>query len=390
LPFGGFLSVLIILWLIASWFCFDKEKAKKGLKSKWFQLMIAFFFFHVISALLSDNLQEGIKSIEIKLSFIAFPYFFFLFGFHADTIKRMVAAFVSGCFFALMACLVRATYIYYSEGQNFFFYNDFSYFIHTGYFSMYMLFGIVLLQLVYPAWFPGDKMLSPLRHFFTLMFVIGIFLCASKIGIIAFFIVMMIVLLYKFKSHLNLKITFISVFALLLLTFALYKLVPTPFERLANAFETAQSENIDKTSGESTAVRILIWKESIGIIQENFWFGTGTGDWNDVLQKRYADKGLTGALEHNLNTHNQFFQTFIALGVIGFILLLTITLGTMIYGFVRKNYILFIFSLIIILNFMVESMLQAQAGNLFYVFFLCLLLRYDLLNSYFSTAKKQA
>ncbi|HRD40798.1 MAG TPA: O-antigen ligase family protein, partial [Bacteroidia bacterium] len=84
-----------------------------------------------------------------------------------------------------------------------------------------------------------------------------------------------------------------------------------PFERLSNAFKTASSANVDKTSVESTAVRMLIWGESMEIIKNNFWWGVGVGDANDVLQAAYKEHGLTGALEHNLNTHNQYFQTFI-------------------------------------------------------------------------------
>jgi O-antigen ligase len=76
------------------------------------------------------------------------------------------------------------------------------------------------------------------------------------------------------------------------------------------------------------------------------------------------------ALIKKLNAHNQFLQTFIGTGIIGFVLLLLITIGTLIYGFVKKNYILALFSTLIFFNFLVESMLQAQAGFIFFVFFL--------------------
>ncbi len=37
-----------------------------------------------------------------------------------------------------------------------------------------------------------------------------------------------------------------------------------------------------------------------------------------------------------------------------------------------------LFSILISLNFMVESMLQTQAGFTFFTFFLCLILKYNL------------
>ena len=96
MPFGVMVGPLVILWFISSLFLFDKKKFKEGLKNKWFLLMFAFILMHVISGFLSDNKQEGLSSIEIKLSFLAFPYFFFLFGIKSDTVKRMLVAFVSG------------------------------------------------------------------------------------------------------------------------------------------------------------------------------------------------------------------------------------------------------------------------------------------------------
>lgn len=380
MPFGVMVGPLVILWFIASLFLFDKEKFASGLKNKWFQLMFAFILMHALSGFLSDNIQEGLSSIEIKLSFLAFPYFFFLIGIKADIVKRMLVAFVSGCFFALLVCLFRATYIYFSSGENEFFYNLFSILIHAGYFSMYMLFGILLLVFAYPIWFGSDKWLKVIRYFFIVSFLVGIFLCASKMGYITAAFILFLLPFIKFKDRLNFKNVSISLISLFVVGVVLFKVFPKPFERINNALTTVSSKKIDKTSGESTAVRLLIWNESIEIIKENFWIGVGTGDANDVLQARYKEKGLTGALEHNLNTHNQFFQTAIALGVLGTVILLILTLGVLIHSVYEKHFMLALFSTIVILNFLVESMLQTQSGNLFFVGFLCLMLTNDILN----------
>jgi O-antigen ligase len=372
------LSGIILLWLVMAIFNFDKSTFLLGLKNKWFWILFSFVFFTCISALSSNNKHDALTSIEVKLSFLAFPVYIFLFNYKTDTIKRIFAAFVSGCLFALLACLVRATYLYMETGQSmWFFYTDFSYFMHAGYFSMYMLFALLIVQLAYPIWFPNDGMYKWLRIIFTLFFVLGIFLCASKIGIIAFFVTILILPLVYFKDKLNLKSTALLILVIGALTFVTYKVIPTPFERLQSAFTTAAEGNIDKTSTESTAVRMLIWKESAQILKDNFLWGVGTGDANDELHKRYEAAGLTGALAHNLNTHNQFFQTGIGMGLLGLIILGLCTLGALIYSIMKRNLMLTIFSIIIILNFLVESMLQTQAGTIFFVYFLCLLLKYN-------------
>jgi len=176
------------------------------------------------------------------------------------------------------------------------------------------------------------------------------------------------------------KKTILGLFLALLLGITLtYKLLPTPFHRFKTAISvTISAEKIDKTDAESTAVRILIWKESFKIIKQHIWLGTSPADANQNLYNAYEENGLTGALAKRLNAHNQFLQTFIGTGIIGFLLLLLITLFLIVYSFIKKNYILMLFSILIFLNFTVESMLQAQAGFTFFVFFLCILLKYDL------------
>src|SRR4051812_4377238 len=94
LPFGGLhLSALVLIWAFFSFFCIEKEVFFHGLKNRWFLIMIIFFFVHVISAAFSDNKTEATSSIEIKLSFVAFPYFIFLFRHKLTVIKKIFIAF---------------------------------------------------------------------------------------------------------------------------------------------------------------------------------------------------------------------------------------------------------------------------------------------------------
>jgi O-antigen ligase len=151
-------------------------------------------------------------------------------------------------------------------------------------------------------------------------------------------------------------------------------------ERIKVALSVTQSNQvIDKSATESTAVRMLIWEQAIQIIKQYPIIGTSPGDANDALYKAYAENGLTGAYEKKLNAHNQFFQTFIGTGIIGFLILCLITIYPIIHGIIKKNYFLSIFGFIVTLNFLVESMLQTQAGVIFYIFMLCIVLQHNFL-----------
>lgn len=212
----------------------------------------------------------------------------------------------------------------------------------------------------------------------SVIFLTTIFLCSSKMGLITAFLLLPLTLSFVLYNNGYQKVIIGLLIGLIVLIGLAYKLFPSPFERMKQAFKvTSSAQNIDKTDVESTAVRILIWKESIKLIENNVIFGTSAGDANDKLIEAYKREGLEGALLKKLNAHNQFLQTFIGTGIIGFVLLLLMTLGVLIYSFIKKNYILSLFSILIIFNFLVESMLQAQAGFIFFAFFFCILTQYN-------------
>ncbi len=379
LPFGINHAILILIWAI-SFFAFDnvKQGFKNVFSNKWSYVLLAFFLIHALGYFFSINKSAALNAIEIKLGFFAFPILVFASRFNEVQIKKIVISFVSGCILATMLCLFRAFYLYFFEDVNAFFYSDFNYFLHPSYFAMYLVFAQLIVMLFYPTWLSHLAYLNIKIGFISLLLLFATFLCSSKMGLITAFILIptaLFVILY-INGYKKLIVGALIVFVLGL--FLSYKFLPQPFERIKVAFKvTASAEKIDKTDAESTAVRILIWKESVKLIKENFIFGTTPGDSHDKLIEAYEKEGLTGALIKKLNAHNQFLQTFIGTGLLGFILLLLMTLGSLIYGLFKKNYILSLFSILMILNFLVESMLQAQAGFIFFVFFFCILTQYN-------------
>jgi O-antigen ligase len=371
LPFGSLiLSALIILWGITSFFNIDKKQLVHGFKNPALILLYLFFILTAISALFSENKNEALFNLELKLGFIFLPFYLFCFRWPVEVIKKCLVSFVSGCFFASLVLIVRACIYALSGHPEYFFYTYFSYFIHASYFAMYLILAVGIVVVYYPVWFKQHRQFLYVSLFFSIVFIVSVFLCASKLGIISFFICLPLLILNRFQKLFNLKKAFLLLVGLIFLAFFLAKIFPEPFERL-NSLAAVNKESIDKTSAESTTVRILIWDQCITIIKNNL-MGVGVGDVNDTLFAAYAQSGMTGALEHKLNAHNQFLQTFVGLGIVGFILLLLSTLGQIIVAILRRNFLFLLFTILIVLNFLVESMLQTSAGTLFFVFFLCL------------------
>ena len=379
LPFGINYAVFIIIWAIC-FFSFDdvKRGLQQMIRNKWSYVLLLFFFVHVLSYFFSINKIDALNAIEIKLSFFAFPILICSSNYNDIQIKKIIISFVSGCVLVSVINIFRACFLYFFQDFNAFFYSEFSYFMHPSYFAMYLIFAQLIIILFYPKWLSHLSNLNIKIGFMSVIFLITIFLCSSKMGLITALLLLPLTLSVVLFNKGYQKIIIGLLIGLIVLIGAAFKLFPTPFERMKQAFKvTTSAQNIDKTDVESTAVRILIWKESIKLIEDNLVFGTSAGDANDKLIEAYKREGLQGALMKKLNAHNQFLQTFIGTGIIGFVLLLLMTIGSLIYGFMKKNYILVLFSILTTFNFLVESMLQAQAGFIFFAFFFCILTQYN-------------
>jgi O-antigen ligase len=348
-----------------------KADVRAGFSNRSLWLMLAFFALTLLSAVMSHDRSGALGAVEIKLSFFIMPWLLFCFKWPLPIIKRCVTAFVSGCFFACLYLILRASIYTYMGGEGYFFYTLFSDFIHASYFAMYLVLAIVFVLIFFPVWFKTQRTIIYSSWLFTGVFIGSIFLCSSKAGILSMLIAIPLTFYYKYRRRLHWRMIATLIASCVIVVFAARTLFPQSFQRL-NALTNIEVQNIDKSAVESTSVRLLIWHEAAQIVKEHFWLGTGVGDANNTLYSYYAEHGITGALQHRFNAHNQFLQTFIGMGIFGLALLLLLTVGQVVSGIMNRNFLLFLFSLVIVLNFLVESMLQTSAGVLFFSFFYCL------------------
>ena len=122
-----------------------------------------------------------------------------------------------------------------------------------------------------------------------------------------------------------------------------------------------------QTTTESTAARIMTWDASLKIIKENFWIGVGNGDTKQELLQKYNSLGYQGPARLQLNAHNQYLETMLYTGVFGLLILLEIFIVPIVL--LNKNKTFFwMFAITYGLHFLFESMLNTQAGVIFYLF----------------------
>ena len=98
-------------------------------------------------------------------------------------------------------------------------------------------------------------------------------------------------------------------------------------------------------------------------------------DNSDVKEYINEYRIIKHCIQYELNAHNQFSDTIIAVGVMGLILLITFFIYPIFLWIKNKNFDIVFFSLLLIVAFnsLFESVLERQMGIMFFVFFYFLL-----------------
>ena len=366
-----FIVLLLLNWLVEGDL---KNKMTAVFKNKFAISFIAFYLLHVIGLLYTVNMPAGLFDLEIKLSLLIFPLILASRPVKGQQLNRVLFALTLGCCLSLLVMLIRATVIYFTSGENNFYYQALSFFIHPSYISMYVNVCIAWIGYhVINKSTPVTGFSRVVLFFILLFFMLMTVLLSSKMGFLTLLLLVVGFLVYYVIKMKRYKTGITGLALIMVILAGIWYGVPEFKGRVERAVTAVTAGSADKTDGESTAVRMLIWKAANKVIAENPVIGTGTGDSKDELMKEYEREGITGAIEHKLNAHNEFYQVFVTLGLIGFLLLLFNLFAPLFNAIKTHRAVYTLFLAIVIFNFLTESMLETQAGVVFYAFFNSLL-----------------
>jgi O-antigen ligase len=113
----------------------------------------------------------------------------------------------------------------------------------------------------------------------------------------------------------------------------------------------------------------MVWQSALELIRQHP-LGVGTGDVKDELVKRYEIHGFKKPLEKKLNAHSQWLQSSVALGWPGMLFLSLPFLLMALILYRKFTWLGAVFLGLTGFNFLVESMLEVQAGVIPFVFFM--------------------
>lgn len=392
LSFGTKVSIYLLWvlgasWLISGQFKFIFQGKGNRLEKIGFFMLLGFFLLHILSLIYSTDLQEGLFDIEIKLSLFLFPLFLFGSEFLKIPEKKndVFYAFIIGLFFASLVCYLSALYnsislLVSDENDvtpfylllNPFQYTSFSLFHHPSYFAMYLTIGITIILYLLDHKKSYSKKHFKLLVFCIVFFVVTVFLLSSRAGILSLLLIFIVGLFYKTKSfsiknkYLIRSVSLIS----LIIVFIAVLYFGDRFSYAKKEFEDFRAaKNVENINWGSVSFRMQIWHYALHIIKDKPVLGVGTGDVKTELRKLADNDGISQIGALNLNVHNQFMETWIGIGLVGFLLLISIL---MLPVLVESNLFLKLIAVIIAVNFLFESMLNRLGGVAFFSFFFSL------------------
>ena len=337
-------------------------------------LYMALYGFYVLGMLHTNNIAFGAKDLETKFSLLLFPLILPGMRLHRTGFESVLALFILGCFLSSLVSLGNAIYNYSFNdiervGAYVFVGGRLSPSIHPGYLSMYLNFAIAALYHLH--FFGKMKPLTINKKtmiYGIIWFSIFIFLLASKAGLITLCVSSFAIILQILVGKKSRKIPMVILASLASVFFITFMTVPEFARKFKEVTESVRHSKQDVATTESSAVRLLVWKASIRLLTKAPLFGVGTGDVKQATLDEYATEGMEGAMAHKLNSHNQFLQTGIAIGLPGMMLLLGGMVIAILIGYKRKQGLLVAFIVIVTITALVESILETQAGVVFYAF----------------------
>lgn len=344
------------------------------------KIAIPFYLYFVLaclSMLWSYNFEGSVHGILKSIPLILLPIFITQFSeIDSDEQQKLIRwfSYASLLFFIFSLISVVPKYVKTIDYQQFTYHNLVYYFENNSiYISLIILFNLIA-EIIYFK----KKWLNFIVVFLLFSFLI---LLSSKMAMIIILICVLLIIFNHFKFSLSKKIG-ISAFILVAISVLLYS-----FKPIRNRFSDVlriREEIFYKDFyaydyvWDGLSLRIFQWRIFNEMLTEEnfFWKGYGINASVQRMKEYYEYYDFYPGF-FSYNFHNQYIQTFSELGIFGLLLLISFFLIGFYISYRKKSTLLFCTLLIFSIFFITESFFSRQKGVLFFVFAYFLLLKFS-------------
>jgi hypothetical protein len=373
---GGLVPVPLALTIGFALLCGLRHAPRINWRALW--PLFGFYALHIIGMYWTSDMDFGLFDIQVKLGLVLLPLAGAVFtASWPGLLRRSMLAFTAGILVSVVLGTVKALGCYSESGLlNCFSQSTMSFQLHPSYAAWYVCWCIAYWghQLITGA--VGEKRLRIAVVVILPVVLLFAMMLASKSGVIGIAVVVLFLLglaLLRLRGRLRTVVIGSALLAVVGTGVFQGPLVKARMEAALEAFTAGlNGDGGIYTSSEGSAMRMVAWTCSLQRLRTDPW-GAGTGDIKHALMECYEAKGAVEAAQRRLNSHSQFLQGGVALGWPGLVLAALLAFIPLVHGLRQRNVPLVLFMLLYILNGAVESVLEVQAGVVFFALFLGLL-----------------
>ena len=355
------ISISIILFIVYGLLIKGKEGLELVKSSWWLKGLVLLFIVPLISGLWSADQKEWWNVMQVKLPLLFFPFCLPLFlQLEVKILKSLLWILVSLLGISMIISLEH----FYIMGADDYLkakvmkvavYDDhvrYSWLLVIGY--SWLLYDL-LKGIIQKRW---------IAVLALVLFGIYIHLLAAKTGLIGFYVVNLLAILY----HKNFRLPGLAV--LILLPVLAWFLVPSFQNRLKFVWWDFQNYSRGNyVEGLSDAPRVLSWKAAVKTIADHPLQGVGAGDIILTVKDWYSNHAPFLKEYEQLVPANQVLLYACYTGLIGGIICLLVFLQPLFMNKGSKDWLWMSFHIVAFAGFMYEIALEMQFGVFIYVFF---------------------
>jgi O-antigen ligase len=352
---------------------------------------IVLFICYVLSFALHfadyQELSIGLSDLEKKLSYLLLPILFFnVRKLHNRQVQLIFKVFVYAVALSTLIALLSGIYHTITSGSLYFYdkdkmvvFNNFMYHrlgsyvgMHAVYLAEYVLFALVILTHYsisrFRIWKTKRKSTALLLMLYFMLVIFLLKSAAILIILLASVILFVGYYLIKHGSALSLKFKLAIGAIAILLTLGLgYQAL----DKIGNKASYFSYDLSEPGGGNWNAInlRLAKWHAASLAVSEHWVLGVGPGNTAAIIDDIYSRIGFEYALQLHYNAHNQFLQTFLALGIFGITVFAGLIIIILINGLLKQDIVLLIFILSLGLFSISESILAVNKGIVFFALF---------------------
>lgn len=337
-----------------------------------------FFFIVLLSGLYSENKNEWLIWMRIKLPYLFLPIAMAgLPKLTERTFTIILYAFVLIMFISATVILGNYALHYHQITEAFTSGNaipmPFSHIRYTLMLAFALFCAVYLAEEKRYIFSPAERYA---QWFFIAFAFVALHILSVRSGLLALYIGLLF-LVYRFVAAQRRFLPgFIALGLLLSLPVLAYYLVPS-FHNKVNymRYDLGQYRS-GQINENSDAGRLLSWRVGMELWQQNKLIGIGAGDIRNETARVYEQQFPQVPLSNRKVPHNQFIWVMATTGFIGLILFLTAFFLPVFTNGYFKYWLFTLLHLILFSSFFTEDTLEEQVGTAFYLIFLLLFINH--------------